>query len=220
MLTQKAFHQEPFILSRSEAYIGVLIDDLISKGTDEPYRMFTSRAEFRTLLRQDNADLRLTGKSYRIGLASQQRMERVKQKQENVAAIRSILDETQVDENSGVNEYLSLVNSAPITDKQKAAKLVLRPQVALKDFTKAVTLLTDRLSSYDDETLEQAEIELKYAPYLQKEKELVQKMSEMETLIIPETFNYDKLQALSSEARQKFLKIRPRTMGQASRISV
>ncbi len=216
---QKAFHQEPFILGRSEAYIGVLIDDLISKGTDEPYRMFTSRAEFRTLLRQDNADLRLTERSYRIGLASQERMERVKTKQENVAAICGILNETLLDENSGVNEYLVSVNSATITEKQKAAKIVLRPQVALQALTNAVPLLQLQFAGFDNETLEQAEIQLKYATYIGKEKELVQKMSDMESLIIPDSFNYDKLNALSSEARQKFLKVRPRTLGQASRIS-
>jgi tRNA uridine 5-carboxymethylaminomethyl modification enzyme len=213
---QKAFHQEPFTLSRSEAYIGVLIDDLISKGTDEPYRMFTSRAEFRTLLRQDNADLRLTEKSYRIGLASQERMERVRTKRENVTFITNLLENTMVYEDS-VNSYLTEVNSTPLTEKQKLSKLVLRPQVELAKLMSAVPQL--QLSDYDAETLEQVEIQLKYAPYIEKEKELAKKMGEMETLVIPEAFNYEKIHALSNEARQKFTKIRPHTLGQASRIS-
>ena len=215
---QKAFHQPSFTLSRSEAYIGVLIDDLISKGTDEPYRMFTSRAEFRTLLRQDNADLRLTEKSYRIGLASQERMERVRTKKEDVSAIITMLNETTVTE-TDVNEYLTSVNSAPITEKQKVGKLVLRPQVELKALLAATHMLNDKLQHYDAETLEQVEIQLKYAPYIEKEKELAKRTGEMESLIIPASFNYEKIQALSNEARQKFIKIRPHTLGQASRIS-
>ncbi len=215
---QKAFYQEPFTLSRSEAYIGVLIDDLISKGTDEPYRMFTSRAEFRTLLRQDNADLRLTEKSYRIGLASQERMERVRTKKENVAAVTTMLNETSITE-AEVNDYLTSVNSAGITEKQKISKLVLRPQIELKALSAAVPALQDKLQGYDVETLEQAEIQLKYAPYIEKEKELAKKTGEMESLVIPAAFNYEKIQALSNEARQKFIKIRPHTLGQASRIS-
>ena len=215
---QKAFYQEPFTLSRSEAYIGVLIDDLISKGTDEPYRMFTSRAEFRTLLRQDNADLRLTEKSYRIGLASQERMERVRTKKENVAAVTTMLNETSITE-AEVNDYLTSVNSAGITEKQKISKLVLRPQIELKALSAAVPALQEKLQGYDVETLEQAEIQLKYAPYIEKEKELAKKTGEMESLVIPAAFNYEKIQALSNEARQKFIKIRPHTLGQASRIS-
>lgn len=215
---QKAFHQESFTLSRSEAYIGVLIDDLISKGTDEPYRMFTSRAEFRTLLRQDNADFRLTEKSYRIGLASQERMERVRNKKENVAAVTTVLNETSVIE-ADVNDYLTSVNSAGITEKQKVSKLILRPQIELKALSAAIPALQEKLGSYDAETLEQAEIQLKYAPYIEKEKELAKKTGEMESLVIPASFNYEKIQALSNEARQKFIKIRPHTLGQASRIS-
>jgi tRNA uridine 5-carboxymethylaminomethyl modification enzyme len=215
---QKAFHQEPFTLSRSEAYIGVLIDDLISKGTDEPYRMFTSRAEFRTLLRQDNADLRLTEKSYRIGLASQERMERVKDKRESVTSIKSLLDETAVVDGE-INDYLTSVNSSPLTEKQRISKLITRPQVELKPLLAALPELQEKLQGYDDEVLEQVEIQLKYAPYIEKEKELSKKMGEMESLIIPDSFNYEKIQALSNEARQKFIKIRPHTLGQASRIS-
>jgi len=215
---QKALEQDPFILKRSDAYIGVLIDDLINKGTEEPYRMFTSRAEFRTLLRQDNADLRLTEKSYRIGLASQERMEKVKAKQDNLKQLTKDLTEFSF-ETSEVNEYLKSVKSAEITERQKAVKVLLRPQVELNELVKAVPRLEKLLGQYNAETIEQAAIQMKYETYIQKEQELVNKMSELEQLAIPESFNYDKINALSNEARQKFIKIKPATLGQASRIS-
>ena len=215
---QKSNELEPVILKRNEAYIGVLIDDLINKGTDEPYRMFTSRAEFRTLLRQDNADIRLTEKSYRLGLASQERMEKVKSKIEDISAIKKILTDFVFDADE-INPYLDKMNSASLDKKQKASQLILRPSVALADMMNASPLLNSFLHNYDTETLEQAEIQLKYDVYIQKEKDLVSRMSTLEEQIIPDSFNYDKILSLSNEARQKFNKIRPQTLGQASRIS-
>jgi tRNA uridine 5-carboxymethylaminomethyl modification enzyme len=215
---QKINDLEPVILKRNEAYIGVLIDDLINKGTDEPYRMFTSRAEFRTLLRQDNADIRLTEKSYRIGLASQERMEHVKNKVDDVSKIKKILNDFIFDTNE-INPYLEKINSASLDKKQKASQLILRPSIGLTDMMKISPFLNSYLKNYHLETLEQAEIQLKYDVYIQKEKELVGRMSTLEEQVIPESFNYDKIISLSAEARQKFNKIRPQTLGQASRIS-
>jgi tRNA uridine 5-carboxymethylaminomethyl modification enzyme len=215
---QKTRDLEPLILKRSEAYIGVLIDDLISKGTEEPYRMFTSRAEFRTLLRQDNADLRLTELSYRLGLASQERMERTLQKKSGVEKIKDILKEYSLDpiESSG---YLQEKNSAPLTQKQKASQVLLRPGIDLPSMAAALPALTTSLQPFDRETIEQAEIQLKYDVYIEKEKDLVQRMAQLENLLIPDNFNYDRISSLSNEALQKFKKIKPRTLGQASRIS-
>ncbi len=209
---------EPFILKRDEAYIGVLIDDLINKGTDEPYRMFTSRAEFRTLLRQDNADIRLTEKSYRLGLASQERMENVKQKIDDVRVIKEILNNFFFDTNE-LNTYLEKINSATVENKQKASQIILRPSVTLRDMVQISPSLKSLLIHYSPETLEQVEIQLKYDIYIQKEKDLVSRMSALEEQIIPDSFNYDKILSLSNEARQKFNKIRPQTLGQAGRIS-
>ena len=215
---QKARELDPVILKRSEAYIGVLIDDLINKGTDEPYRMFTSRAEFRTLLRQDNADLRLTEKSYRLGLASQERMEKVKAKKENIEKVKEILSALQI-EPSDANSFLESVQSSPLLNKQKIAQLILRPNIGLADMINHIPKVKEALADFERETLEQAEIQIKYETYIEKEKELVSKMSQLEDLIIPDNFNYEKLVSLSNEARQKFTKIKPRTLGQASRIS-
>jgi tRNA uridine 5-carboxymethylaminomethyl modification enzyme len=215
---QKARNLEPVILKRSDAYIGVLIDDLISKGTQEPYRMFTSRAEFRTLLRQDNADLRLTELSYRLGLASQERMDRVLHKKDSVAAIKKVLDTTPIDP-SEINSYFEQINSAPLGERQKASKIVLRPNVTLNAMMQYSQALQQQLQHLDAETLEQAEIQVKYERYIEKEQELVVRMSEMEDLIIPDSFDYEKVAAISAEAKQKFKKIKPRTLGQAGRIS-
>ena len=215
---QKVKELDPFILKRSEAYIGVLIDDLINKGTDEPYRMFTSRAEFRTLLRQDNADIRLTEKSYRIGLASQQRMDRVRAKRESVEKIKETLSSLSL-EPEEVNLFLEKNGSTPTSLKQKASQILLRPMIGLQEMQKAVPRIGEALLSFDKETIEQAEIQIKYDTYIAKEKELVEKMAQLEDLIIPENFNYEKLVSLSAEAKQKFTKIKPRTLGQASRIS-
>jgi tRNA uridine 5-carboxymethylaminomethyl modification enzyme len=215
---QKTKGLEPVVLSRSEAYIGVLIDDLINKGTDEPYRMFTSRAEFRTLLRQDNADLRLTEKSYRLGLASQQRMEKVREKAAQVEQAKSILNNMSIEPDEA-NTYLESVHSSQLVTKQKAAQLLLRPMLGLRQMKEQMPSLQTALAGFGNEVLEQTEIQLKYETYIEKEKELVHKMSQLEDLLIPENFNYEKLISLSNEARQKFVKIKPRTLGQASRIS-
>jgi len=210
--------QEPFILKRSEAYIGVLIDDLISKGTEEPYRMFTSRAEFRTLLRQDNADLRLTKKSYELGLASEASMQQVTAKEKDVEKITAILNGISLTPEE-TNAYLEEINSAPLSQKQKAAQLLLRPDIHLSSLQKHLPVLNSALKNENNTTLEQAEIQIKYNIYIEKEKELVAKMGKLEDLIIPSNFNYSNITALSAEAKQKFIKVQPRTLGQASRIS-
>lgn len=214
----KAKNLPPFILKRSEAYIGVLIDDLISKGTEEPYRMFTSRAEYRTLLRQDNADIRLTGLSHQVGLASAERMEKVTSKIEGVEQIKKQLASFTIDPDE-VNEYLATINSSPLSEKQKASKLILRPDIDLHSLFKAVPRMAAEWKTTEREALEQAEIQVKYERYIEKEEELVKKMAQMENAIIPDKFDYDKISALSNEALQKFKKIRPSTLGQASRIS-
>jgi tRNA uridine 5-carboxymethylaminomethyl modification enzyme len=214
----KASEQDPFILKRSDAYIGVLIDDLISKGTDEPYRMFTSRAEYRTLLRQDNADLRLTEMSYQLGLASQQRMEKTRSKSEAVEKIKATLAEVTLAPEE-INSFLQLNNSAALTQKQKAIQVLLRPGISLKDLIAASPTLQQLTGTNSLEILEQAEIQIKYDVYIEKEKELVQRMSQLEDLEIPSSFDYNKITSLGAEALQKFNKIKPRTLGQASRIS-
>jgi tRNA uridine 5-carboxymethylaminomethyl modification enzyme len=216
--SRNAREQEPFILERSDAYIGVLIDDLINKGTDEPYRMFTSRAEYRTLLRQDNADLRLTELGYKIGLASEDRMALMNAKKERVAEVIRILNEFPVEKDMA-HQLLHDNSFAPLSERMKAAKLLLRPGIGLKELIAEIPSLKDKIGDAGDLVLEQAEIQIKYDVYIEKERELVQKMSALEGLTIPENFNYEKLSALSSEARQKLNKIKPRTLGQASRIS-
>ena len=210
--------QEPFILKRSEAYIGVLIDDLISKGTEEPYRMFTSRAEFRTLLRQDNADLRLTKRSFELGLASEASMQQVTAKEKDVEKITAILNDISLTPEE-TNAYLGEINSAPLSQKQKAAQLLLRPDIHLSSLQKHIPVLNSALKGESSTTLEQAEIQIKYNIYIEKEKELVAKMGKLEDLIIPSNFNYSNITALSAEAKQKFIKVQPGTLGQASRIS-
>lgn len=215
---QKTRALEPVVLKRSEAYIGVLIDDLISKGTEEPYRMFTSRAEFRTLLRQDNADLRLTELSYRLGLASQERMDKVIEKKNGVEEIKLILKDLTVDP-AEINSYFVSIDSSIITEKQKAQKILLRPDVALDELADALPRLHEALSGFSKDAIEQASIQVKYDVYIEKEKELVKKMSQLEDLEIPDTFDYKKIASLGNEAREKLTRIKPRTLGQASRIS-
>lgn len=215
---QKAKNLEPFILKRSEAYIGVLVDDLINKGTDEPYRMFTSRAEFRTLLRQDNADIRLTEKSYKIGLASDERMKAVDIKKTEVSFVKETLKNYSVEPNE-INEYLTSIQSAIITEKQKASKIILRPNVTLANLQQSVPSLKETLHEISDDSLLQSEIQIKYERYIEKEQQLVDKMSDLENMVIPTNFDYTKLSALSNEALQKMKKIQPSTLGQASRIS-
>lgn len=215
---RKVKEEEPVVLQRSDAYIGVLIDDLINKGTDEPYRMFTSRAEFRTLLRQDNADLRLTELGHNIGLATDERLALMNAKKQKVERIKSVLAEYPV-EPTDTNPYLESIDSATLNERSRAMKILLRPGINLKDMQAALPGLKDALNEDDVLALEQAEIQIKYDVYIEKEKELVKKMATLEDLVIPDTFNYDKLSALSTEARQKLKKIKPQTLGQASRIS-
>ena len=210
--------EAPLILKRSEAYIGVLIDDLISKGTQEPYRMFTSRAEFRTLLRQDNADLRLTELSYRLGLASQERMDRVLLKKKEVEDIKGVLSEVAL-EPEEVNPYFEKINSAQINERQKAAKILLRPSVSLPDLIKHSSKLVEQIDGYNSESIEQAEIQVKYQVYIDKEQELVARMRQLEDLEIPEHFDYQRIISLGAEAREKLNRVKPKTLGQASRIS-
>jgi len=214
----KVWNLPPFVLKRNEAYIGVLIDDLINKGTDEPYRMFTSRAEYRTLLRQDNADLRLTEKSFLAGLASQERMERVRKKKNEMREIIEQLQKISISPTE-TNELLLSKESSPLFEKQKAAKLLLRPNIGFSDLMEGIPSLKNSFEKYSPDALLQAEVQIKYQRYIQKEEEMVQKMHQMEHLIIPESFDYQKVTALSNEALQKFNKIRPHTIGQASRIS-
>ena len=214
----KINNKEPLILKRSDAYIGVLIDDLISKGTNEPYRMFTSRAEFRTLLRQDNADLRLTELSHKLGFASADRLRKVEEKTNQVANIKTILsNQTIIPEE--VNGFLTSIDSMEITEKQKASKLLLRPNISLNQVIENCAELKEKLIDKEVDHLEQAEIQIKYERYIEKEKEIVERMLTLENKMIPDNFDYDKLVALSIEALQKFKKIRPLTIGQASRIS-
>lgn len=210
--------KEEFTLKRNEAYIGVLIDDLINKGTDEPYRMFTSRAEYRTLLRQDNADLRLTEKSYRIGLASQERMDKVIIKKEETKKIVELLQHIIL-EPTDVNIFLSQKSSASIIQKTKSSQILVRPGIDLESMIESITPVKQAISHFSTEALEQAEIQIKYEVYLRKEEEMVTKMSSLENQIIPDSFNYENISSLSNEARQKFKKIKPLTLGQASRIS-
>jgi tRNA uridine 5-carboxymethylaminomethyl modification enzyme len=215
---QKINELAPVILKRSEAYIGVLIDDLITKGTEEPYRMFTSRAEFRTLLRQDNADLRLTELSFANGLASQERMEKVSVKRAAVEKIKESLKNISIDPLEA-EAYLNQINSASMQQKQKAIQLLMRPSVSLKEMQNHFPSLHTALNKYDPDMVEQAEIQLKYEVYIEKEKEIAKRMGQLEELEIPENFNYEKIGALSAEALQKFRRVKPRTLGQASRIS-
>lgn len=209
---------EPLILKRSEAYIGVLIDDLIGKGTQEPYRMFTSRAEYRTLLRQDNADLRLTEIGHSIGLASDKRLVKVLKKRQQVADVRAFLAATSV-EPADINGFLISKNSATLTQRQKLSQILLRPGISLSELMAELPALSDGLRKMDAESLEQAEIQVKYEVYIEKEREIVARMTQLEDLEIPDRFDYTRVQAISMEAREKLNRSRPRTVGQASRIS-
>jgi tRNA uridine 5-carboxymethylaminomethyl modification enzyme len=216
----KIAEQPPFILTRSQAYIGVLIDDLITKGTDEPYRMFTSRAEYRLLLRQDNADHRLTPLSYKIGLASTARMEKVKEKSKNVTNIIDFIRKENILPEE-INPVLELNNIQIISQKTKIAALLLRPQVSILDLVKGSKSLAMFRNSkpYSEEELEEAEIFVKYENYIEKEQEIVDKLSKFEKIPLRIDFDYHGMNSLSMEAREKLSRIRPETIGQASRIS-
>jgi len=208
----------PFTLGRNEAYIGVLIDDLINKGTDEPYRMFTSRAEYRTLLRQDNADIRLTAKGFDLGLASEERMFHVKQKLEQTEKLKRQLKDISL-EPLETQAYFEEISSSPQQERTNSIKLLLRPNVQLNRLIECSEALQKIFSDVPRETREQVEIQLKYESYIEKEQELAQKALSLESLVIPDDFDYDKIKSLSTEGRQKFIKIKPRTLGQAGRIS-
>jgi len=211
--------KESFILKRNEAYIGVLIDDLITKGTDEPYRMFTSRAEYRTLLRQDNADLRLTPLAYNLGLASKERLDRVIEKQNKTELLISFLEKTSVKE-SEINPILESKGLAIVKQSMKIFKIAARPQLSFSDFSKIVKLNAFVLKhQIKKDVIEQVEIHLKYSGYIEKEKSNADKLSRLENVVIPSTFNYQKVQSLSFEAREKLTKIQPTSISQASRIS-
>lgn len=215
----KVQEKAPLVLKRDEAYIGVLIDDLITKGTEEPYRMFTSRAEYRTLLRQDNADFRLTPKSYEIGLASESRMRRMEHKLKESEAMVNFFKETSVTV-AETNPVLQEKDSAIISQSDKMFKVFSRPQIDLSDilkFEKVREYIAER--NLDQEVIEQAEIQVKYSGYIDKERNNADKLTRLEDVKIPEGFDYDKLKSLSYEAREKFKKIRPVTISQASRIS-
>jgi tRNA uridine 5-carboxymethylaminomethyl modification enzyme len=215
----KVQNKAPFVLKRNEAYIGVLIDDLIIKGTEEPYRMFTSRAEYRTLLRQDNADLRLTPMAYKLGLASKERMDRVIEKQEKTDLFVKFLKETSVKPEE-INPILETNNSASISQSMKLFKITARPQLNFNDIQKIKSVASFVAeNNLDNEVIEQTEIHVKYAGYIEKEKNQADKLNRLENVPIPTNFNYEKVKSLSIEARQKLTKIQPETISQASRIS-
>ena len=218
---RKCAEQQPLVLKRSEAYIGVLIDDLITKGTDEPYRMFTSRAEYRILLRQDNADERLTPLSHSIGLASNERMERVQAKLSLTKDTKKFFLKQSVGPNE-VNELLAEINSAPLKQKMKLGSVITRPHVSIGGLRSCVKALDDfaaNLGEYEEEVLEQTEIQLKYEGYINKEQEMAEKVSRLDALRLPADLPYARLTSLSAEAREKLITHQPETLGQASRIS-
>lgn len=209
--------KEPFVLRRDQAYIGVLIDDLINKGVDEPYRMFTSRAEFRILLRQDNADFRLTSLSYEMGLASRERYDVVMRKQEAVEALSAFCADTKV-KAAWVNDYLSSVDSTPLSESKHLSDLVARPEVSLGELLHFVPRGT-KIGAFSQEEVTAVEIAIKYAGYIEREKLQAQKNERLEYIKIPSDFDFDSLQSLSIECRQKLKRYKPETIAQASRIS-
>lgn len=215
----KVQDKESFTLKRSEAYIGVLIDDLITKGTEEPYRMFTSRAEYRTLLRQDNADLRLTPMAYKLGLASEERFKKVLVKEEKTNEFIAYLKKTSIKPEE-INLLLEKNNTAKISQSMKMYQIAARPQLSLGEFSLLPSVAPFILeNNIDAEVMEQTEIHLKYSGYIEKEKSNADKLNRLENIIIPDSFDYTKIQSLSTEARHKLTKIKPKTISQASRIS-
>ena len=212
------YNKESFVLNRNEAYIGVLIDDLINKGTKEPYRMFTSRAEFRLLLRQDNADIRLTPIGHKLGISSAERMERTQQKMQDIEKIIDYVRNESVNPEE-LSNYLDDLGSAQLQQKVKLDKVVLRPFVGLESLRKEIPRLNDFLNSFKYTTIESAEIDLKYEGYLKKEEELVVKMKKLEKVKLKSDFDYKQITALSAEGMEKLTSIKPKTLGQASRIS-
>jgi tRNA uridine 5-carboxymethylaminomethyl modification enzyme len=215
---QQVHELDPFILSRSDAYVGVLIDDLVTKTSDEPYRMFTSRAEFRILLRQDNADLRLTPLGKQIGLADEQRIARVNTKKTQVHQLITQLQQYKLAPEQ-INGLLNQLYTTEIKEKQSVYQLLKRPELTTALLGKLCEVLSDQLLDYDQEIIEQAEIQIKYEPYIQKEKELAERTKRLENYRIHNSVDYTKMKALSAEGLEKLLKIRPETIGQAARIS-
>ena len=213
----KVQEKESFILNRDEAYIGVLIDDLITKGTEEPYRMFTSRAEYRLLLRQDNADIRLTEKSFKIGLASEERLENVHQKIAQSNELETILKETSLKPGM-INPVLQSIDSASVDQAYRAAQILTRPNMTL-DKLEEIDIIKKQISKFSQEVREQAEINIKYKGYIEKERENVSKLNRLETIKISEDFDYVNINSLSSEAKQKLQKVKPVSIAQAARIS-
>lgn len=215
---QKVSEKDTFVLNRDEAYIGVLIDDLITKGTKEPYRMFTSRAEFRILLRQDNADIRLTPVGHKLGLASDERLKQVEDKLAGVEEVRSALNNTSITPDE-INAVLENAGTSSIKQKTKTISLVARPQLALKDLLSASESLQHTIQHLEEEVLEEAEILIKYDGYISREKETADKMRRLEEVKIPSKIDYGKIKSLSSEGEEKLKSVQPETLGQASRIS-
>ena len=207
----------PFNMGRDESYIGVLIDDLVNKGVDEPYRMFTSRAEYRILLRQDNADERLTQRSHEMGLADSYRYELLKKKQATCADLIEFMQATSIHKGE-IDSWLESIGSTPLHEGCKISDLILRPQVSIKGLAEAAPLLKEKITNIPDEIVESCEIKVKYAGYIKREQQEAAKLQRLEQIRIPETFNYEEVQSLSTEARQKLTRIRPRSIGEAQRI--
>jgi tRNA uridine 5-carboxymethylaminomethyl modification enzyme len=213
----KVKEKEEFILNRDEAYIGVLVDDLITKGTEEPYRMFTSRAEYRLLLRQDNADIRLTEKAFELGLAKEDRLKRVQEKVAKSQELESFLRETSLKPGL-INPILESIESNPVDQAYRASQFLTRPNITLEKLEN-IEAIKEFTSQFDDEVREQAEVNIKYKGYIEKEKENVAKLNRLENIKIPEDFDYKSISSLSSEAKQKMSNVRPKTIAQAGRIS-
>ncbi|MCF2220798.1 tRNA uridine-5-carboxymethylaminomethyl(34) synthesis enzyme MnmG [Chryseobacterium sp. PS-8] len=213
----KVKEQDEFILNRDEAYIGVLIDDLITKGTEEPYRMFTSRAEYRLLLRQDNADIRLTQKAFDLGLAKEERLKRVNEKVAQSEELENFLRETSL-KPGVINPILETIESSPVDQAYRAAQILTRPNMTLEKLDQ-IDFINEVSSKFDDEVREQAEVNIKYRGYIEKEKENVAKLNRLENIKIPEDFDYTKISSLSAEAKQKMTNVKPKTIAQAGRIS-
>jgi tRNA uridine 5-carboxymethylaminomethyl modification enzyme len=211
-------NKDPFILKRSEAYIGVLIDDLINKGTEEPYRMFTSRAEYRILLRQDNADLRLTEKGHSLGLASTERYQQLLDKKIQIDKLHDALGSWKI-QPEVFNAIAQYKNTSAIREKTGVIQLLKRPELSLTDIAESESNIESLLNSFEQEIIEQVEIQIKYQTYIEKEKKLADKMEIMEDYRIPANFDFRRVSSLSTEGREKLINIKPETLGQASRIS-